>query len=125
MPRRRGRPGTGQGGLRAWGARLLLAPLLLVAPLLLLAAPARAEEFPASGSDFGGVGLIETRNARFREDGTLEAGTALRHQRRFWFVNFQALPFLETTFRLTDRLDATAGRGTTSDRALDFKARLW
>nr|WP_235913578.1 YjbH domain-containing protein [Pseudoroseomonas coralli] len=87
-------------------------------------ATARAEEIPPTGSDFGGVGLVETRNARMREDGTLEAGAALRHQRRFWFLNFQALPFLETTFRLTERLDATAGSGMTTDRAFDLKLRL-
>ncbi|WP_237181165.1 YjbH domain-containing protein [Roseomonas haemaphysalidis] len=92
--------------------------------LLLLATGARAEEVPASGGNFGGVGLLETRNARFREDGTLEAGASLRHQRRFWFVNFQALPFLETTFRLTERLNATTGRGFTTDRSFDLKLRL-
>jgi len=95
-----------------------------LALLILLALPARAEEVPASGNDFGGVGLIETRNARFREDSTLEAGVSLRHQRRFWFMNFQALPFLETTFRLSERLNATTGQGTTTDRAFDVKLRL-
>lgn len=89
------------------------------------AQPASPQDVPATASDFGGVGLIEMRNARFRPDGTLEAGAAIRHQRQFWSLTFQALPFLETTFRLTDRLDATAGRGTTSDRAFDVKARLW
>ncbi|WP_165694205.1 YjbH domain-containing protein, partial [Teichococcus deserti] len=91
---------------------------------LLGSAPAWSEEIPASGSDFGGAGLLEMRNARFREDGTLEVGGALRHQRRFWFVNFQALPFLETTFRLTERLDGTTGQGMTTDRAFDLKLRL-
>ncbi|MCR0984596.1 YjbH domain-containing protein [Roseomonas populi] len=99
------------------GARLALL-------LGLLALPAGGEEVPATGSDFGGAGLIEMRNARFREDGTLEAGGTYRHQRRFWFVNFQALPFLETTFRLTERLNATTGRGSTTDRAFDVKLRL-
>jgi hypothetical protein len=80
---------------------------------------------PATGSHYGGAGLLEMRNARFRPDGTVEAGAALRHQRRFWFLNFQALPFLETTFRLAERLDATAGSGTTTDRAFDVKLRLW
>jgi hypothetical protein len=92
--------------------------------LLLLATSARAEEVPASGSDFGGIGLIEMRNARFREDGTLEAGGSIRHQRRFWFVNFHALPFLETTFRLSERLNATTGQGSTTDRSFDVKLRL-
>lgn len=90
-----------------------------------VAAPARPEEVPATGSNYGGVGLIEMRNARFRPDGTLETGAALRRQRRFWFTTFQALPWLETTFRVTERLDATQGSGTTSDRALDLKIRLW
>ncbi|MFD1110842.1 YjbH domain-containing protein [Pseudoroseomonas ludipueritiae] len=97
---------------------------LTLAALLLLARPGGAEEVPATGGDFGGMGVIETRNARFREDGTLEAGASLRHQRRFWFINFQALPFLETTFRLTERLNATAGEGMTTDRAFDLKLRL-
>lgn len=100
---------------------------LSMAALLLATVPAtaRGEEIPATGSNYGGVGLIEMRNARFRDDGTLEAGAAIRHQRRFWFVNFQALPFLETTFRLTERLDATSGSGMTTDRSFDLKLRLW
>ncbi|MBK1661228.1 YjbH domain-containing protein [Paracraurococcus ruber] len=93
--------------------------------LLLLASPAPAQDVPATGSDYGGIGLIEMRNARFRPDGTLEAGLAWRRQRQFYFLSFQALPFLETTFRLTDRLNGTTGRGRTNDRAFDVKFRLW
>ena len=87
--------------------------------------PPPNNEIPASGGDFGGVGLIETRNARFRADGTLEAGTALRQQRQFYFINFQAMPFLETTFRFGERLNGTTGHGTTTDRGFDAKFRLW
>jgi hypothetical protein len=54
----------------------------------------------------------------------LEAGGSYRHQRRFWFLNFQALPFLETTFRLSERLNATTGQGSTTDRSFDVKLRL-
>ena len=79
---------------------------------------------PATGSDYGGVGLLEMRNARFRPDGTLEAGMSLRHQRRFWFLNFQALPWLETSFRLGERLNGTTGAGMTTDRSFDVKIRL-
>jgi hypothetical protein len=94
--------------------------------LALLVAPAsRAEEVPATGSDLGGVGLMEMRNARFRPDGTLEAGTSVRHQRRLWFLSFQALPWLEATYRLAERLDTTAGAGMTTDRAFDLKLRLF
>ncbi|UFN47813.1 YjbH domain-containing protein [Roseomonas sp. OT10] len=114
--------------------RRLLLPVLAALAIAVPAVPmpartgpaggAAAEEVPATGSDFGGVGLIETRNARFRPDGTLEAGTSLRHQRRFHFLTFQALPFLETTFRLSERLNGTTGAGMTTDRAFDLKLRL-
>lgn len=110
-----------RGARRGWVGR---ARRLLLAAALLAGTPAGAQEVPATGGDFGGVGLIEMRNARFRPDGTLEGGTSLRHQRRFWFVNVQALPFLETTFRLTERLDGTSGAGMTTDRAFDLKLRL-
>ncbi len=113
-------------GLTAKGRQRGQSPLLLalLTALSLCAPGARSEEAPATGSDYGGVGLIEMRNARFRPDGTLEAGASLRRQRRFWFASFQALPWLETTFRVAERLDATQGSGTTSDRALDLKIRL-
>ena len=46
---------------------------MALAAFALAVVPARAEEEPpATGSDFGGVGLIEMRNARFRPDGTAE-----------------------------------------------------
>jgi hypothetical protein len=96
-----------------------------VALALLAAAPARAQEVPGTGSNYGGLGLIEMRNARMRPDGTLEAGVALRRQRRFYTLGFQALPWLETSFRVAERLNATMGEGMTSDRALDLKIRLW
>ena len=102
-----------------WVATILLG-------LLGLATPARAlDEVPATGSNFGRVGLLEMPNARFRPDGVVEAGLSWRQQREFFFVNFQALPLLETTFRLTNRLNGTTGRGTTTDRAFDLKLRVW
>jgi len=94
---------------------------------VLLASPAFAQGLggDGTGSNWGGAGLIEMRNARFRADGVVEAGAALRHQRRFWFVGFQALPWLETTFRVTERLNGTTGAGMVSDRSFDIKIRLW
>lgn len=91
---------------------------------LLLAAPAVAQERLDSGGNYGGVGLLETRNARMRPDGTLESGIAYRQQRTFWFLNFQALPFLETSFRFAQLLNGRAGSGTTTDRSFDLKLRL-
>ncbi|WP_431304560.1 YjbH domain-containing protein [Sediminicoccus sp. BL-A-41-H5] len=115
------------GGL---GAPAALRPDLVGAAVVLLgvllAGPARAlDEVPATGSNFGRVGLLEMPNARFRPDGVIEGGGAWRRQREFYFVNFQALPFLETTFRLSERLNGTLGRGTTTDRAFDLKLRVW
>ncbi len=115
-------PGGGLRPRRGCGGR---APAIAAAALItLLHGPASADEVSATGSNYGGAGLLEMRNARFRPDGTLEAGAALRHQRRFWFLSFQALPWLEATYRLTERLDATAGHGMTTDRAFDVKIRL-
>lgn len=91
---------------------------------VLLGGGARAEVRLDSGSDWGGVGLLETRNARMRPDGSLEAGIAYRRQRTFWFLNFQPLPFLETTFRFTQRLDGATGNRDSTDRAFDIKLRL-
>jgi hypothetical protein len=109
---------VGRQGARALGAALLCAALLAGS-----AAPEEAVE--PSGGNFGGMGLVESRNARMRADGTIEAGVSQRHQRRFSFINWQALPWLEATFRLTDRLNATTGHGKTTDRAFDLRARLW
>ncbi len=98
------------------------APVLAVLASCLT--PAWAADVPGTGSNFGGVGLLEMRNARFREDATLELGTSWRDDRHFWFLQFQALPYVEATFRFTQRLNATAGSGETSDRAFDVKVRL-
>ena len=121
-------PSVRSPSLRRTAPRHLALHHLAAACLLITLAAtlpaARADEVPASGGHFGGAGLLEMRNARFHDDGTLEAGASIRHQRRFFFVNFQALPFLETTFRLTERLNATTGRGTTTDRSFDVKLRL-
>jgi hypothetical protein len=83
-----------------------------------------ARDWAPTGSSYGGVGLIETRTARMRPDGALEAGVAYRRQRTFWFINFQALPFLETTFRFTERLDGRTGNRDSTDRSFDVKLRL-
>ena len=116
-------------GARGRCPRLFCATATLIA---LLAAPARAQlpsvttqEVPASGGNLGGVGLVEMRNARFRPDGTIETGFSIRDQRRFYFGTFQALPWLEATFRIAERLNGTTGSGTVTDRAIDLRARIW
>jgi hypothetical protein len=100
--------------------RLRLALLLV----LLAAVPAAAQQVAASGGSFGGAGLIEMPNARARPDGTLEFGSTIRRDRRFWHLHFQALPFLDATFRVAERLDGFTGTRTTTDRAFDIRLRL-
>ncbi len=112
-----------------WGVQGGKAPLQttrtsLLLLTLFLPVTLSAQEVPGTGSSFGGVGLVEVRNARFRPDGVVEAGSSVRHQRRFHFLNWQALPWLEATFRLAERLDGTTGAGMTTDRAFDVKVRL-
>ncbi|MDW8443536.1 MAG: YjbH domain-containing protein [Acetobacteraceae bacterium] len=97
------------------------APLL--AAVLVLCLPKGADALE-TGTSWGGVGMVEMRSARMRPDGTLEVGVSNRLQRRNWFVNFQAFPWLEATFRFTERLNATTGRGITTDRSFDVKIRL-
>ncbi len=88
--------------------------------MMAITSPALAQ----TATSWGGMGLIETRDARFRPDGAIEAGASIRRQRRNYTINFQALRWLETTFRFTERLNATTGRGTTTDRSFDVKLRL-
>ncbi|MGX9961754.1 YjbH domain-containing protein [Roseomonas sp. F4] len=84
---------------------------------------ALAQEVAGTGSSFGGVGLVEVRNARFRLDGGVEAGGAWRRDRRFHFVNWQALPWLETGLRVAERVEAPGG-GMVAAQAWDVKLRL-
>lgn len=112
------------GALAAGGLRPPASAATALTLAALLAPVAQAQQPEVGGSSLGGVGLVETRTARFRPDGVLEAGASLRHQRRMWFVSWQALPWLEATYRLTERLDATSGAGMTTDRAADVKIRL-
>jgi len=55
-----------------------------------------------STNDFGGIGLINTRTARFAPDGQLEAGISLVNPFRRYYITWQIFPWLEATFRYTD-----------------------
>lgn len=96
-----------------------------------------------SKNDYGGVGLLQTRTARFAPDGEFEVGTSFINPYRRFYVTWQAFPWLEATFRYTDITNITgAGRvkqsqgqffgqiakfksGAFLDRGLDLKFRLW
>ena len=85
-----------------------------------------------SGSNWGGAGLLQMRNARFHADGTIDVGAVLVEPYRRYFVNFQAMPWLETTFRYTDirnrlfsNFEEFSGGQSFKDRGIDFKIGLW
>jgi hypothetical protein len=75
---------------------------------------------PVTINDYGGVGLLETRTARFMEEGGASiGGSNIFPHRRFWGT-FQPFPWLEATFRFTDITNDARG----TDRSFDAKVRL-
>jgi Exopolysaccharide biosynthesis protein YbjH len=98
-----------------------------------------------STNDYGGIGLLQTRTARFAPDGEFEVGAAFVNPYRRYYMTWQILPWLETTFRYTDTtnlpigsgpvaqsqgrffkdiLNLRGGGGTYLDRGADVKIRL-
>ena len=70
----------------------------------------------ASAGDFGGVGLLQTRTARFPEDGLFTFGATLLHPYDIYSLSWQFLPWLEATFRYS--------KSETFDKSLDLKFQL-
>ncbi len=95
-----------------------------------LSDPALAQSFEqqVSPSDFGGVGLLQTRSARFGPDGLFNFGASrvLPYDRVFLSLHF--LPWLEATFRytsMTNRPFRFRGEvGTFLDRGGDLKFKI-
>ena len=69
---------------------------------------------------FGGVGLLEMRNARFSADGDLSIGVGHVDGGQNYFATWQATPWLEATLRFSDYNKADEG----IDKGLDLKLRL-
>jgi hypothetical protein len=99
---------------------------------LIWALPARSEEtrpFEWTNSDWGGIGLLQMRNARFGPDGELTLGASFVAPYDRYFVNLQALPWLEGTFRYTlskdERLNQRRLGATLTDRGADHKFKIW
>ena len=111
----------------------------IAATALLLAIPtdtATAEsQFIKSGvsaNDYGGIGLLQTRTARFGADGGFETGTTFIDPYRRWYFRLTVLPWMEGVFRYTDirnRLFSNvvefSGSQTFKDRGADLKFLLW
>ncbi|MFQ5535118.1 MAG: YjbH domain-containing protein [Sphingomonadales bacterium] len=144
----RKRVGTRRQGV---AGRLIVA-LPLVAASVQLSGPAAARELDFystpdiySANDFGGVGLLNMRTARFAPDGKLEVGASFVNPYRRYYITWQIFPWMEATFRYTDPTnDLTSGGildqnqkeffrdiikfkqgGTNLDRGADLKFKLW
>jgi len=69
---------------------------------------------------FGGIGLLEMRNARFATDGELAVGVGHSGGGQNYYATWQATPWLETTLRFSDYNKSSDG----IDKGLDIKLRL-
>jgi hypothetical protein len=77
-------------------------------------------------SQYGGVGLLDTRTARFLPDGYLAATGSIKNPDDRVGFTFQPFPWLETTFRWSNNyaIRPESGAGQGADRSFDIKVRL-
>lgn len=112
----------------------LLAALLVAAGILPASAQesAASKKSPSTLNDFGGVGLLQTRTARMRDDGDFSIGLSSIDAYTRLSLTWQIMPWMEATFRYTDvqnRQFGEGGRLTAStqsykDRGADLKFLL-
>ena len=100
----------------------------VVGMLILAGSYARAEHetpgaAPPQYTNFGGVGLIETRSARMAPDATLSGTVAFSPNLQRYSVTFQATPWLEGTFNY-NAFDIAPTGNERFDRQFDLKLRL-
>jgi hypothetical protein len=84
------------------------------------------QPFLPTASNYGGVGLLDMRNARFMPDGYLSLTGSLKVPDDRIAMTFQALPWLETTIRYTiDYALPPPDQRALYSREFDLKARLF
>lgn len=120
-PVRPGGPHHPAGKLTALAVQALL--------LVLAAAPAAAQEagrsappIHYSAGNFGGIGLMQTRTARFAPDGAFSFHTSHADAYRRYSLNWQFLPWVETTLRYTR--SQVIGEDYL-DKSADVKIKIW
>lgn len=81
---------------------------------------------PATASDFGVVGILDMPSARMQQDGALAASVSLQDTADFYALTYQALPWLEGSFRYSifnpSKRDAVDD--DLRDRSFELKAQL-
>jgi len=107
---------------------------LIGAGAFLLSAPLAADEQSSvyesnilpTASLYGGIGLLDMRNARFMPDGYLALNIDVKQPDNRFALTFQALPWMETTFRYAVNYAlAPIGQRALYDRSFDVKIRLF
>ena len=113
-----------------------LSGLLMLAVASAAPAPARAQadafaettDYEFSGSDWGGIGLLQTRTARVARDGNFDIGFSRIFPYNRFAVTWQILPRLEATFRFSaitnSPLPGSAQNENFKDRGFDLKYLL-
>jgi hypothetical protein len=113
-------PRAGQSAAR----RITLASTAALA--LFLTSPAFGQ---GTGDDpsnlFGSRGLIGTPSARMAPDGELSVGASFLRNNQHYDLEFQALPWLDTTLRYSGLQHFNPQYPVYYDRAFGLKVRLW
>ena len=91
---------------------------------VLLCSPAQAVE-TLLRSQYGNVGLIYMPSARMAPDGELSVSASYALNLQRYTLGFQALPWLETSFRYSGLEEYSPLYPVYFDRAFGMKVRLW
>lgn len=103
-----------------WRKRWLTRPIILVA----LSSPAAAQGVP-DFNNYGSVGLVDMPTAALAPDGHLVVGVSYQKDIQHYNLTFQALPWLETSFRYSGLQHFDPNYPVYWDRAFALKARLF
>jgi hypothetical protein len=94
--------------------------------LALLSAAASAQtDTPLPHNNYGSVGLIDMPSARMAPDGELSAGAFFTQNIQRYNLGFQALPWLETSFRYSGLQHFNSLYPVYFDRGFGAKIRFW
>jgi hypothetical protein len=105
----------------------LLLTFFLIYPINSYGDDSDINDYSASQSVWGGVGLIMTPSARFQEDGEFTFGINSQDPWSRLYSSIQLFPWLEATLRYTEGTNRAYNSGssqTWKDKGIDFKFKL-
>ncbi len=106
-------------------------PLLTVLAMSLSAIVNAQQAPPATSSEWGGIGLLQTPTARMANDGDLSFTASHNSPYTRYNLSLQPFPWLESSFRyinvsnLRYGVPEVSGDQNYKDKSIDFKVRLW